>query len=245
LQLTFSFGAFAFEDGIKAPIKIGSYFIPGLIKEDGTGMFDRLNNALFKEIGKETQLTFASMNRARKGITDGTLDVYFPELWENLPMEKEHYVVSRPIFYKRIILFTLAGSGLNKLSDFEKAPLGAVQGFAYSKEIKHNSNLNISYQENDITNIKLLLNNRIGGVLGGYPGTVIAVKKNNADNHIIYGLDKPVAILESFYVCENNADGIQLCNAINRAIESLMQKGVLTLNENTGFSQFSPEKPIH
>ena len=58
--------------------------------------------------------------------------------------------------------------------------------------------MNLIFQDNDMINIKLLLNKRVAGVLGAYPGTVIAVKENDIDNKVYYDLDKPVAILESF-----------------------------------------------
>jgi polar amino acid transport system substrate-binding protein len=226
----------------KAPIKIGSYLTPGLIKEDETGMFNQLNNAIFLEINKNTEITLSSLNRARRGIKNGTLDGYFPELWENLSGKREQYIVSRPFFYKRIILFTLKGSGLTELSEFEGKPLGAVQDFSYGKQIKTNPSLTLSFQKSDIVNIKLLLNNRVAGVLGGYPGTVNAVLKSNKANKIHYDLDKPVAILESFYVCRNDSDGIKLCGLISKAIQSLLKKGVLELNEETGYSRFNPLK---
>lgn len=241
-QLAFIPKVLASVDETQKPIKIGSYLMPGLLKEDGTGIFNKLNNAIFKEINKDAELTLTSLNRTRKGIKDGTFDVYFPELWENLPGEKSDYVVSRPIFYKRIILFTLEGSGLLELSDFENELLGVVQGFSYGREIKSNPRLHFAFQKDDVVNIRLLLNKRIGGVLGGYPGTVIAVKKNDAANKIHYDLDNPVAILESFYVCKNDADGIKLCNGINKAVESLLRKGILELNDDTGFSRFNPQE---
>ena len=60
------------------------------------------------------------MNRARMGVKKGSLDTYFTELWENMPMEDEEDVVYRPIFYKRLLLFTLKSSGLNQLSAFDE-----------------------------------------------------------------------------------------------------------------------------
>jgi len=239
-QLTFLPIAFASVGDIKDPINIGSYLTPGLIKEDETGIFNKLNNAIFMEMNKNVELTLSSLNRARRGIKNGKLDGYFPELWENLPGTKDQYVVSRPIFYKRIILFTLKDSGLAELSDFESKLLGAVQGFSYGQKIKSNPHLNLILQKDDITNIKLLLNKRVAGVLGGYPGTMVAVNENSEANRIHYDLDKPVAVLESFYVCKNDADGVKLCNSINKAIQSLLRKGILELNEDTGFSRFNP-----
>ena len=239
-QLTFIPKALASVDDTKDSVKIGSFFISRLIEEDGTGLFNKLNNALFIEMNKNVELNLSSKNRVRRGITNGQLDGYFPELWENLPGEKTQYVVSRPIFYKRVILFTLKSSGLTKLSDFENKLLGAVESFSYGKGIMSNPHLALSFQQDDIANIKLLLNGRLSGVLGGYPGTVIVVKGNNRTNEIHYDLDKPVAIIESFYVCKNNPDGVKLCNSINKAIESLLRKGVLELNEETGFSRFNP-----
>jgi len=238
-HFTFVSIASASVDDIKKPIKIGSYLTPGLINEDGSGLFNQLNNAIFMELNKQSQLKILSLNRARIGIKNRTLDGYFPELWENLPGKKDQYVVSNPIFYKRIILFSIKDSGLHELSDFDGAFLGAVQGFSYGKEIKSNPRLNIIYQENDTINIKLLLNGRISGVLGGYPGTVLAVKGHKDGNKIHYDLDKPVAVLESFYVCKNDLDGIKLCQSINKAIQSLLKKGILELNQHTGFSRFN------
>lgn len=173
-QLTFVSIAFATVSGIKEPIKIGCYLIPGLMKENGSGLLNKLNKTILMEMSKNSELTLSSMNRVRNGIKNGKLDAYFPELWENLPGEKDQYTVSRPIFYKRIILFTLKNSGLAELSDFESETLAVVQSFSYGTEIKSTPRLNFSFQENDIINIKLLLNKRVGGVLGGYPGIVMA-----------------------------------------------------------------------
>jgi hypothetical protein len=53
----------------KKTITVGSYFIPGIINEDATGMFTELNKAIFKEMNKNSNLTLSSINRARKRIT--------------------------------------------------------------------------------------------------------------------------------------------------------------------------------
>jgi len=240
LQFIFSSLAIASDTNIKEPVKIGSYLTPGLIKMDGTGIFNKLNDAIFMEMSKNAELTLTSLNRARIGVKNGKLDSYFPELWENLPENEDEYVVSQPIFYKRIILFTLNSSGLDELSDFENEALGVVRGFSYGKEIISNPRLKFTFQNNDIINIKLLLNKRVSGVLGGYPGTVKAVKESNGASKIHYDLNKPVAILESFYVCKNDPAGVKLCNSIDKAIQSLLQKGILELNDVTGFSRFTP-----
>jgi polar amino acid transport system substrate-binding protein len=239
-QLTFLPIALASADEAKKPVRIGSYLTPKLIKEDGTGLLNKLNDALFKEMNKNFELSISSSNRVRRGVNSGQLDGYFPELWENLPGEKSRYVVSNPFFYKRVILFSLKSSGLTELSGFENKRLGAVEGFSYGKEIKANRNLKLSFQKDDITNIKLLMNGRLAGVLGGYPGTVKAVKDHNKADKIYYDLNKPVAILESFYVCTNDLDGVKLCHSINKAIETLLRKNILELNEETGFSRFNP-----
>jgi polar amino acid transport system substrate-binding protein len=240
LQFFFLPIVFASDSNIREPVNVGSFLSPKLIKEDGTGIFNKLNNAIFMEMNKKAKLTLTSLNRARIGVKNGELDSYFPELWENLPGGKDQYVVSRPIFYKRIILFTLNGSGLSELSDLENKAIGVVRGFSYGKEIISNPLFHLAYQNNDIINIKLLLNKRVDGILGGYPGTVEAVNKSNRANELHYDLNKPVAILESFYVCNNDPAGVKLCNSIDKAIQSLLRKGILELNESTGFSRFNP-----
>jgi len=232
--------SFVFATETKHPLQIGSYLTPGLITEDGSGMFNHLNNAIVSEMNETANLSLSSLKRVRKGVLEGEFDAYFPEMWENLPGQKNQYVVSDPIFYKRVILFTLKNSGFTNISDFRNELLGLVEGFSYGNEIKLNPRLNLIYQQDDITNIHLLLNNRIAGVLGGHPGTTKAVNAHNAANNIHFDLDKPVAILESFYVCKNDLGGVNLCKAISKAIQSLLKKGVLVLNRANGYSRFNP-----
>lgn len=226
---------------INTIIKIGSYYTPGLIEENGSGLFNQLNRAIFQELNQEMKLSLSSIKRARLGITTNQLDAYFPELWENLPGSRKNYIISDPIFYKRIILFSLKNANIHTLADLHGGLIGAVKGFSYGEAIKSNNQLNLSYQDNDFTNIKLLLNNRINAVIGGYPSTVMAVKSHDKHHIIHYDLNKPVAVLESFYVCKNDPAGVKLCNAINNALNSLKNKGILTLNAQTGFSQFTPK----
>lgn len=223
-------------------IKIGSYLTPGIITADGNGLFNQLNNAILSEINKESELLITSINRARNGVNTGEFDAYFPELWENLPGDRSEYIVSNPIFYKRIILFTLQNSEFKTLSDIEGHLIGGVKGYAYGEKIKNNPKLDLIYQDNDIINIKLLLNNRLNAVLGGYPGTIMALKHHDVQSQITYDLNKPVAVLESFYVCKNTLDGIKLCQAINKAIDALLEKGTLKLDATTGESRFNASK---
>lgn len=223
----------------KSNVLIGSYLTPGLITETGNGLFNKLNKVILSETGLSAKLRLSSIKRARQGLEKGKLDAYFPELWENLPGDKANYVVSDPIFYKRVLLFTLKSSGITQLSELENKLLGVVEGFSYGQEIRNNPALNFIQQDNDITNIKLLLNGRIDGVLGGFPGTVLAVNQHNGHRQVHYDLASPVAVLESFYVCHNSAQGRALCGAINKAIRSLKNKGILELNPNNGFSRLN------
>ena len=54
---------------IKEPVRIGSYLTPGLIKEDGTGLFNKLNNAIFKEISTTSELIISSLNIAKEQLS--------------------------------------------------------------------------------------------------------------------------------------------------------------------------------
>lgn len=67
-QSTFISISLASDGDIKEPMKIGSYLTPGVITEDGTGIFNKLNKAIFMEINKNSQLTLSSLNRVRKGV---------------------------------------------------------------------------------------------------------------------------------------------------------------------------------
>lgn len=43
------------------------------------------------EINTNAKLTLTALNRARRDVKNGTLDSYFPELWENLPGTKDYH----------------------------------------------------------------------------------------------------------------------------------------------------------
>lgn len=230
----------AFSRAKTQSVSVGSYLTPGIIEADGSGMFNRLNKLIFKELGQPFDLVIQPVHRIKKSLVDGYVQTYFPEMWESLPEKHSDYVVSQPIFYKKVILFTAKNSSFNTLQDLEGKILGAVDGFSYGTNIIKNPKLNILYQNNDDVNINLLLNGRLDGVLGGYPGTVIALNKHGDKDKIKYDLTKPVAVLESFYVCPNTKAGIALCEKISLGIEALKSKGILVLDSETGDSQFSP-----
>jgi len=156
-------------------VNIGSYLTPRLVQENGKGLFNHLNRQIFAVLKRPMNLTVKPIQRTNKEFKEGEIHAYFPELWEKLPGPKSDYIVSDPIFYKKVILFTRKHSRLTTLADFENKILGLVTGYSYGKSIANASNLNLSYHDSDETNIRLLANNRIDGVLGGFPSTVIAV----------------------------------------------------------------------
>lgn len=238
-SLLISFSSHA-NQSIPAKIKIGSYPTPGLIQEDGKGLFNYLNRQIFSVVDLPVNLSIKPINRTKQEFADGKVQAYFPELWENLPKSKEEYAVSDPIFYKKVILFTRKQSSLKTLNDFENKILGLVTGYAYGKAITNDPNLNLSYQNSDDTNIRLLANNRIDGTLGGFPATVMAVEKSKYKHLIHYDLEKPVAILESFYVCPNTQQGKDLCLHISEGIQKLKKIGALITNPVNGHSKFDP-----
>ncbi|MGJ8681028.1 hypothetical protein [Paraglaciecola sp.] len=221
----------------KEPVVIGAYPTPGLIQEDGNGLFNKLNRLIFTQIDQPIELSIKPLKRIKKEFNDGEVSAYFPELWEKLPGEKTDYVVSDPIFYKKVILFTRKSSDYHQLADLKDKTLGLVSGFSYSKDIINDPRFTLSYQRDDETNIRLLANNRIEGVLGGFPATVLAIQKSQYKHLIQYDVKKPVAILESFYVCPNNQAGKQLCANISKGLKKLQASGILTLNSKTGYSK--------
>lgn len=235
-----SFSSIAVSAAQTQSILVGSYLTPGIIEADGSGMFNRLNKLIFKELEQPYDLVIQPVHRIKKSLVDGHVKTYFPEMWESLPGRHSDYVVSQPIFYKKVVLFTTKASGFTTLQDLEGKFLGAVDGFSYGFDIIKNPKLNILYQNSDDVNIRLLLNGRLDGVLGGYPGTVIALNRYADKNKIKYDLTKPVAVLESFYVCPKTKAGIALCEKISLGIEALKSKGILVLDSVTGDSKFNP-----
>lgn len=234
--------AISFNSQANDQVTIGSNPTPGLIQTDGNGLFNKLNRHIFAQINQPMNLSIKPIRRTKREHSEGLVDAYFPELWEKLSDNKADYVVSDPIFYKKIILFTRKDSQYQNLDDLKNKAIGAVDGFSYGKKIINDAALDIHFQRDDQINIRLLSNKRLEAVLGGFPGTVLAVNQSKYKHLIQYDIKKPVAVLESFYVCQNNQKGKQLCSKISEGIQKLKELGILTLDPTTGYSKFDQTK---
>lgn len=218
---------------------IASYYIPGLVIDKNEGQFVKLHHEIFRRLKLSGDFQMLPARRAQLSFERGELDSYFPELWENVPEPKDNYVVSDPFWYKKVIMYSLKSSAIKDLTDMYGKTAGAVRGYSYGDEITREKRFNILYNHNDDMNVKMLLGGRIDAIFGDNASTSSAVKNNVDGGAIYYDLNKPIAVLDVFYICHNNAKGVALCGNISRVIRQLKQEGILMLDEHNGDSKIN------
>jgi len=214
---------------------IGSYYIPGLVIDKDNGLFIKIHLEIMRRSGIDAELIIQPTKRTQKAFMYDKIDAYFPELFENLP--KEELIVSKSFWLKKIILFSLIDSKIRDLSDLQGKIVGAVRGYSYGEKIVNNPNFSLSYAKDDNANIKRLMAGYIDAVIGDDGSTVTAIEDSQYTNLIHYEEDKPVQVLEVFYVCQNRPSGRALCESINQALTDMKEEGIIKLNRTTGEAQ--------
>ncbi len=216
--------------------RIGSYYIPGLVINKTEGLFIRLHNKIITKTMLQLELIIEPTNRIQQSFKSNQLIGYFPELWQHVPKDKSKVVVSDNIWLKSVIVFTKKGRLITKLSDLEGLTIGAVRGYSYG-EVENNKDITIQYVNREEQNVEKLLSGRIDAIIGDNSSTLSAVKNSKHTQDIVYDLQKPIDILEVFYVFQNTSEGIFIRDKVNIAIRALKQQGIIKLNAKTGESQ--------
>jgi len=218
-------------------IEMASYYIPGLVIDQDKGLFVKLHREIFKRLQQPADFKLLPARRVQLSFQRGELDSYFPELWENVAQPKSDYVVSDSFWYKKVILYARKDSDIRELSDVYHKTAGAVRGYSYGDDIIHDERFTILYNHNDDMNVKMLLKGRIDAIFGDNASTLNAVKNNIEGDLIYYDLNKPIAVLDVFYICHNNPEGVALCAAISDVIQQLKKEDVIVLDRTSGESE--------
>jgi len=222
---------------LSEPLIFGTYYIPGLVINKDQGTFIKLHKEIMRRTQIENKLYFMPTKRVQYAFKHNDLISYFPELYESLP--KKNVVVSEPFWFKKIIFYSLKDMNIHSTFDLEGLKLGAVHGYSYGPEIVNNKRIEIIYSDNDDINVKLLLNGRIDGILGDTKSTLAAINKSKFKDQFIYDLNKPINILDVFYVCQNSIIGKQTCSEISEAINQLKSEKLISIDCETGQSQIN------
>jgi len=225
------------QNSFSEPLMFGSYYIPELAINKNQGTFIKLHQEIMRRTQIENKLHFMPTKRVQYAFKHNDLISYFPELYESLP--KKNVVVSEPFWLKKIIFYSVKDMNVKSTFDLEGLKLGAVHGYSYGPEIVNNKKIKIFYTDNDDINVKMLLNGRIDGILGDNKSTLSAINKSKFKDQFIYDLNKPINILDVFYVCQNSIIGKQTCSEITDAIKKLKSEKVIILNPKTGHSEIA------
>ena len=219
------------------PVKFASYYIPGMVIDQRTGVFIKLHQEIMRRSKIDVQFQIMPTKRVQYAFKQNQLISYFPELYENLP--KKQLILSESFYFKKIILFTLQNFNIQSTFDLEGLKLGAVHGYSYGHEIVKNKNIKLLYTDNDDINVKLLLKGRIDGILGDSQSTLAAINKSGFKDRFIYDLNKPINLLDVFYVCQNSPLGKDICNRISLVIKKLKSENIIKLDSKTGQSNIN------
>ena len=214
---------------------IGSYYIPNLVIDQQQGLFIKMHNEVLRRLSLDTNLIIQPTKRTQRDFKHHKLDAYFPELLENLP--KSDVIISDPFYLKKIVLFTKVGSDIKTMDDLEGKIVGAVTGYSYGENITNNQSINLDYTKNDNDNIERLMRGYIDAIIGDSKSTVAAIESSKHAEQIYYDLDKPIDVLDVFYVCQDSISGKTLCSAINDAIEQMIFEGIIELDHASGNSK--------
>lgn len=214
---------------------IGSYYIPGLVVDEKNGLFVKMNLEVIRRSKIDAELIIQPTKRTQRAFMYGKIDAYFPELLENIP--KKELIISKSFWLKKIILFSLIDSDIRNLPDLKGKVVGAVKGYSYGDKIVNNPDIALTYAKDDNANIERLMRGYIDAVIGDDISTLTAIKNSQYTNQIHYEQDKPVHVLEVFYVCQKTPSGSALCESINQALTDMKDEGIIKLNRTTGEAQ--------
>jgi len=210
----------------------GTYYIPGLVIDDNSGLFIKLHREVETRLALKSELTIQPTKRIQMSFIKGLLDSYFPELVENLP--SVDHVTSEPFWLKKIILVTPKNSPIKSIKDLQGKVVGAVSGYSYGSKIKQIPNVKLSYVNNDDANIERMMRGYIDAIIGDSKSTVTALENSQYKDEIQFDINAPIDILEVFYVCQATQSGKALCNSISNALYEMKQEQIINLNMLTG-----------
>jgi len=206
-------------------IALHSYFIPGLVESPTQGLLIDM----LKEIEQQGVLNFEvsllPTQRTQQHFKAGRVQAYFPEL-EDFQPEKSCRTVA--FMQKKIITVTLkSAQPINNISQLEGKKVGAVTGFSYGSDIINNPNIRLERVNNDMANLDKLLAGRIDVIIGDINSTVAAIKARNLQSELRYNVDKPVSLLDVFFVFQDDPVGNADCEKVSVALEQLRKTGYL------------------
>lgn len=226
--------ALAFYPATAFSTTIGSYYISNLVIDQQQGLFIRMHNEVLRRISLDSNLIIQPTKRTQRDFKQHKLDAYFPALLENMP--KSAVIISDPFYLKTIVLFTKVGSAIKTIDDLEGKVVGVVTGYSYGENITHNQNIKLDYAKNDDVNIARLMRGYLDAIIGDYTSTVAAIENGKHSGLIQYDLDKPINVLDVFYVCHDSIAGKKLCGSINDALEQMKLEGVIELDLASGIA---------
>lgn len=208
-----------------------------MVIDEENGLFIRLHHEVMRRANIDAQLDIQPAKRIQKSFKYGKIEAYFPELTENT--SKQDIITTQAFFLKKISVFTLKSSDIKTLADLNHKTVGAVRGYSYGEEITNNPNFTLSYVDNDEANIQRLIRGYIDAIIGDAVSTLAAIKNSRYEQQIFYAHDRPIHVLDAFYVCQNSPSGKALCESIDKALTDMKNEGIIELNRTTGLTKLN------
>lgn len=206
-------------------VKLSSYYIPGLVENNGTGIMIDMLKRIEQEQHIVFDLTIMPTARVQHGFKQNKIYGYFPELEEFQP---ENSCRTAAFMQKKIITITLAQAPVIKnVKALEGKRVGAVTGYSYGENIVGNPNIEIQRVADDKANLRKLLSGRIDVILGDGDSTVNAIKELSIADKVNFDVAEPINLLDVFFVFPEHSFGKLNCDMVSKGIEKLRSRGEL------------------
>ncbi|WP_286264107.1 substrate-binding periplasmic protein [Thalassotalea atypica] len=206
-------------------IDISSYYIPGLVESESKGVMIDMLRKLEQVQQIKFNLSLMPTVRVQKSFQTGAVYSYFPELEEFRPLPSCRTV---SFMQKKIIAITRRGEPpILDASDLEGKRVGAVKGYSYGLAIINNENIALHRVNNDTVNLQKLFAGRIDVIIGDVHSTIAAIKQSKMVAQLEYDVDRPVALLDVFFVFPDHGYGKIHCEQVSKGIEILKEQGDL------------------
>ena len=206
-------------------VDIYSYYIPGLIDSTESGVMVDMLYKIKTSTKIDFKLKLLPTKRVQANFINKKIVGYFPELEENRPKSSCR---TDSFMQKNIIAITRKGDPkVTSIKDLLGKRIGGVKGFSYGNLITKNSDITLSFVDNDKKNIKKLLSNRIDVIIGDTHSTINAINETESNAAIYYDLANPINVIDVFFIFQNTDKGQNFCKKVSSSIEELRKSGDL------------------
>ncbi len=218
----------------EAVVSIAALEIPGVLQADRKGAYDRVLTRLSEMAGRKWQFVHLPAKRVDMVLakTDGCAFPFDLGHFNEISTEQKGKLISaEPFNIGKVFLFTRTGKAPqgNPMENPEFR-LGAKRGVPFGKEFDlllatHPNRVQLL--NSDDSGVKMLLANRIDGLLAYFPDMSVFFRENQKPPLLSYDPLKPIITHRDSVVCAATKENQAFIEQLNTGIVKLRKSGKL------------------